>query len=165
MTQRFSQSHGIVPIEQCILNNWTNGGTLDSINMAKYNHCTIIFIGGADIATDAVLTISGGATDGVSTAAITFSYRYSAGIIGAASSDVLGAVATSAALTVTAASLVNAMLVVEIDAEDLHIANVQYQYITAVLSAAGTDGEYSAVAILSEPRYAEAVMPTAVPTA
>lgn len=163
MTQRFSQSHGIVPIEQCILDNWTDGGTLDSINMALYNHCTIIFIGGADCTTDATLTIYGGTADAGTDAAITFTYRYSAGDIGAASADVLGTAATSASLTVTAASLADRIMVVEIDSEDLNISGTQYNYITAVLGAEGTNGEYSAVAILSEPRYEKAIMPTAVP--
>ena len=162
MTVRFSQSHGIVPIEQTILDNWTAGGTLDSINMALYNHCTIIFIGGADVATNAVLTISGGTADGGIDASINFSYRYATGDIDTTNADVLGSIGTSSALTVVAADLANAMLVIEIDASDLLISGTQYNFITCVLSSAGSDGEYTAVAILSEPRYEEAVMPSAV---
>ncbi len=163
MTQRFSQSHGIVPIEMATLDNYNAGMTMDSVNMAKYNHCTLIIIGNADVAGDGVLTIYGATTDAGTTAAITFTYRYSAGDVDAASSDILGTAATSAALEITGTLLESRMLVIEIDSGDLHIANVQYQYITPVLSAAGTDGEITCCAILSEPRYAEAVMPTAVP--
>ena len=164
-TQRFSQSHGIVPVEQCILGNWASGGAMDSVNMAKYNHATLIIIGGADCTTDTTLTVKAATTDAGTTANVTFSYRYSAGDIGAASADVLGAVATSSSLTVTAASLADRMLVVEWDAEDMNVSNVQYQYATPTLGTDGTDGEYSAVVILSEPRYEETVMHTAVPTA
>ena len=164
-TQRFSQSHGIVPIEIATLDNYNAGMTMDSVNMAKYNHCTIIIIGNEGVAGDGDLTIYGGTADAGTDAAITFTYRYSAGDVAAASSDVLGTAATSAALEITGTLLESRMLVIEIDNEDLNISNVQYNFITPVLNADGTDGEITACAILSEPRYEKAVMPTAVPTA
>ena len=165
MTQRFSQSHGIVPIEMATLDNYNAGMTMDSVNMAKYNHCTLIIIGNEGVAGDGILTIYGGTADAGTDAAITFSYRYSAGDVDAASSDVLGTVATSAALEITGTLLESRMLVIEIDSGDMYVSNTQYNFITPVLSDAGTDGEITCCAILSEPRYAEAVMPTAVPTA
>jgi len=42
----------------------------------------------------------------------------------------------------------------------LLVAGVQYQYATLVLSNAGTAGFVTLVYILSEPRYAQNVMPT-----
>jgi len=38
---------------------------------------------------------------------------------------------------------------------------VQYEFVTVVVSAAGTAGTASIIAILSEPRFAEAIMDTA----
>lgn len=165
MSARFSQSHGIVPIEFAQLDNYIDGMTMDSFDMAKYNHCTILISGNDDVAGDGVLTIYGATAHDGTTAAITFTYRYTSGDVDAASSDILGAVATSAALEITGTLLESRMLVVEFDAEDMNISNVQYNHVTPVLSDAGTDGEITAVAILSEPRYEKAVMPTAVPTA
>ena len=162
-SQRFSESHGIVPLVESATGDYNAGFTADSVDMSKYNHYTLIIIGDNAVAGNGVLTIYGGATDAATTAAATFTYRYSSGIIGAASSDVLGTAATSAALTITGTSLVSAILVCELDAEDLNISGTQYRYVTPVLSAAGTAGYVAMVAILSEPRYLEAVMDTANP--
>lgn len=159
---RFSQSHGIVPMEVPLADSYNAGVTFESVNMAKYNHLTMIMLGSDSVAGAGVLTIYGGATDGAQTAAITFGYRYGAADAKSASADVFGAVATSAALTLTEASVKSGTLVVELDAADLNISGVQYQWVTPVLSAAGTAGIVSAVAILSEPRYEEAVMDTAI---
>ena len=163
-TARFSETHGIVGLTVPLADNYNAGMTMDSINMAKYNHCTIVLIGSDSCAGAGVLTIYGGATDGATTAAITFTYRISAADVGAASGDVFGTPATSAALTLVEASIKSGMYVIEIDAEDLNISGTQYQFITPVLSAAGTAGIVSAVALLSEARDEKAVMPTAIPT-
>ena len=160
--QRFSESHGIVGVTQPVLSNFVNGFTGDSINMALYNHLTLIMIGNADCAGTPVLTISAGTGDAVISAAITFSYRYSTDEAKTAGGDVLDTWATSAALTLTEASIQDGMLIVEISASDLLIAGVQYQWVTPVLDATGTDGEYAIIGILSEPRYAQSVMPTAI---
>ena len=160
---RFSQSHGIMPLVVSTSGGWNVGFTADSFDMSKYNHATIIIIGDSAVAGDGVLTIYGGATDAATTAAITFTYRYSGGICGAASSDVLGTVATSAALTTTGASITSAMLICELDAQDLNVSGTTYRYVTPVVSAAGTAGYVTMVAILSEPRYEQAIMPTANP--
>jgi len=162
-TARFSETHGIVPIIAPLADNYNAGMTMDSINMANYNHCTIIITGSASCAGAGVLTIYGATADAGTDAAITFTYRISSADIAAAGADTLGTPATSAALTFVEASILSGMYVIEIDAEDLCISGTQYQFITPVLSAAGTAGIISAVAILSEPRYMKAVMPTAIP--
>lgn len=160
---RFSQSHGIMPIAVSTTGGYNAGFTGDSVDMSKYNHYTLIIIGDNAVAGNGILTIYGGATDAATTAAATFTYRYAAGICGAASSDVYGAAATSAALTITGTSLVSAVLVCELDTEDLNISATQYRYVTPVLDATGTAGYVTMVAILSEPRFEKAVMPTANP--
>ena len=162
-SNRFSESHGIFPVAVSTTGNYNAGFTGDSVDMSKYNHYTLIIVGDNAVAGGGILTIYGGATDAATTAAATFTYRYSAGIAGAASSDVLGTAATSAALTITGASLVSAMLICELDAQDLNVSGVQYRYVTPVLDATGTAGYVTMVAILSEPRYEKAVMPTANP--
>lgn len=59
--------------------------------------------------------------------------------------------ATSASLTLTAATYQNKMLVVEVDATDMDVANGE-EWLTLSLSAAADAGILHAVAIL-EPRY------------
>ena len=156
---RFSESHGILGLT--VDGDWNAGFDSDSVDMSKYNHCTILIEGDATLAGNAVLTLYGGATAGVKTAAATFSYRYSGADIGSANSDVLGAVATSAALTTTATSMDSRVTVIEFEAADLNISGTQYRYATLEVSAAGTAGTCDIIAILSEPRYMEAVMDTA----
>lgn len=159
---RFSQSHGIVGIAVSTTGDYNAGFTGESVNMAKYNHYTLIVIGDSAVAGAGVLTIYGGATDAATTAAATFAYRYTTTDVGATSGDVFSAVATSSALTLTEAYIKSGMYVCELDAADLNIAGVQYQWVTPVLSAAGTAGYVTMVAILSEPRYEEAIMDTAI---
>ena len=156
---RFSESHGILGLT--VDGDWNAGFSSDSIDMSKYNHACVIIIGDASVAGNAVITVYGGATAGAETAAITFSYRYAGGDVGSASSDVFVAVATSAALTTTATSMDSRCTLIEFDAADLNVSGTQYRYVTVVVSAAGTAGTCSIVAILSEPRYLEAVMDTA----
>src|SRR3990167_4512897 len=156
---RFSQSHGILGLT--VDGDWNAGFSSDSIDMAKYNHATVLIIWDASLAGNAVITIYGGATAGAETGAITFGYRYAGGDVGSASSDVYDAVLTSAALTTTATSMDSRVTVIEFEAADLNISGTQYRYATVVVSAAGTAGTCSIVAILSEPRYEEAVMDTA----
>jgi|GEM_PF-2093500 len=163
---RFSESHGIMPLVLPSGLNYNGGGDCDCFDMSKYNHATIIFMGDASVAGNGILTIYGGASDAAKTAACGFSYRYSSGNVSAASSDVLGTVATVAAgstLTITGASLASRMLIVELDASDLVVSGTQYRYVTPSLNADGTGGTCGVVVILSEPRFEEAVMDTANP--
>jgi hypothetical protein len=158
---RFSESHGIMPLT--IDGDWNAGFSSDSFDMSKYNHATLLVIGDDSCAGNGIITIYGGAADAEETAAITFTYRYSSADVAVASSDIFGAAATSAALTTTVASIKNQVTVIEFDAEDLYVSNVQYRYVTVVVDATGSAGTVSIIAILSEPRYSEAVMDTANP--
>ena len=159
---RFSNTHGIVGLT--VDGDWNAGFDSDSVDMSLYNHCTMLIIGDASLAGNAVLTLYGGATHGTKTAAATFTYRYASGDVGSASSDVFGAPATSSGLTSTATSMDSRVTVIEFDAEDLNISGTQYRYATLNVSDAGTGGTCDIVAILSEPRYATGVMKTAIPT-
>lgn len=156
---RFSESHGILGLT--IDGDWNAGFDTDSVDMSKYNHCCMVIMGDASVAGNAVLTLYGGATAGAKTAAATFTYRYASADVGSASSDVFGAAATSAALTSTASSMDSRCTLIEFDASDLCISGTQYRYATLNVSDAGTAGTCDIVAILSEPRYSEAIMDTA----
>jgi hypothetical protein len=160
-SNRFSESHGIVPMVTA--GDYGSGFSMETVRMSKYNHGTLI-IYGASIVGNGKLTMMAGATDEAETAAITFTYRYASAATESASADVLGTAATSAELTITGASLTETLLIVEWDAEDMVVSGITYDYMTPVLDASGTSGTVNAICILSEPRYAKAVMPTAIPT-
>ena len=163
MSARFTQSHGIVPIVIPLAANYnTVTAAEESVDMALYNHATFIFLFSADTAGEGILTMGAGLTNGAADAAVTFTVRYGTAAVLLATSDVLTAPATSLALTVTEANVVSKVMTVEVDAQDMHIANVQYRYLTPALTDAGTAGIFSCVAVLSEPRYEKNVMPTAL---
>jgi len=156
---RFSESHGILGLT--VDGDWNAGFSSDSVDMSKYNHCCMIIMGDSSVAGNAVLTLYGGTAAGGTDAAATFTYRYASADVGSASSDVFGTAATSAALTSTATSMDSRVTLIEFDASDLNISGTQYRYATLVVSDAGTAGTVDIVAILSEPRYSEAIMDTA----
>ena len=156
---RFSESHGILGLT--VDGDWNAGFTSDSIDMSKYNHACVIIIGDSSLAGNAVITVNAGNTAGSEAAAMTFTYRYASGDVGSSSSDVFGTAATSASLTTTATSMDSRCTLIEFEAADLNVSNTQYRYASVTVSAAGTAGTCDIVAILSEPRYAEAIMDTA----
>ncbi len=159
---KFSQNNGIVNILVAVADNYNAGMTMDSFNMSKFRHATIIIQGSDSCAGAGILTVHAAAAAAGTTADITFTYRTGGADAGSALADVLSAPATSAALTFVEATIKSGIYVIELDTEDMNIGGVQYDWVTPVLSAAGTAGIVSAVAILSEPRYADAIMPTAI---
>lgn len=159
---RFTQTHLIVPMVTA--GDYGNGFSMETVNMSKYNHGTLI-IYGASISGDGDLTMMAGTADEGETAAITFTYRYGSAVTESATADVLGTPATSASLEITGATLTERILVIEWDAQDMVVSNVSYLYMTPVLNSDGSSGTINAIAILSEPRYMEGVMDTAIGTA
>jgi len=151
---RLAEEKKIVPVLYTA--DYNAGVDFDSINMKNYHRATFI-IGFGAITGNAVLTVNSGATNGAKTSALTFHYALGGADIGTAvagstaSCDVLAADATSAALTLTAATYDNRMLVVEVDAADMDVANGE-EWLTASLSDAADAGIAYAFAIL-EPRY------------
>jgi len=156
---RFSESHGILGLT--VDGDWNGGFTSDSIDMSKYNHACVIIIGDANVAGNGIITVLAGNTAGSEAAAITFTYRTSGADVGSASSDVFSAAATSAAWTTTAATMASQVSLIEFDATDLNVSNTQYRYANVTVDATGSAGTVDIVAILSEPRYSEAIMDTA----
>ena len=162
MTVKFSEKNLIVPLVVPTADNYNAGGTWDSFSMANYQRCTIIIQGSASVAGTGLLTLNCGLTVGSTTAAVTFAYQYGTADAGSATADVLKAGGTSAALTITEADMTSGLLVCEFTTADLTVAGVKYLWVTPVLDAAGTAGIVSAVAILSEARYAQTHPPTAI---
>lgn len=136
------------------------GADGDSVNMENYGHVTFVILFG-ELTGDAVLKIYEGATAGTKTSALTFSYRATSTDLKNDDGDVLGTETTSAALTLTAATYEDRMIVVEIDDSELDQSN-SYKWITPEISSAASLEFASIVAILCKPRFADDVPPTAI---
>lgn len=90
----------------------------DSIHIGKGQSITFCILFG-ELTGNAVLKMYSGATAGTKTTAETFHYAATAADLKAASGDVLGASSTSAALTLTAATYEDRMLMVTLDHDDV----------------------------------------------
>jgi len=159
---KFTQENLIIPLvaEATDINAAVE---FDSFCMKKYNHATIIIIHSATVTGDNVLTVECGATDSADTSDATFHYRLGSAAAGSANSDVLAADATAATLTLTAATYQGKMLVLELDASELpKSGSTVYDWVTVDMDGAASVGTIAAFAILSEPRYAEAILDTAL---
>lgn len=130
----------------------------DSLKMAFHGHA-VFLIAFAALTGDGVLKIYEGATAGTKTTAKTFSYRLADAVQGAAAdADKYGTEATSAALTLTAATYANKVLIVEI--EDRALTSTT-PWVTLEFSAAAAALNASVIAVLGDPRYRQVDQPSA----
>ena len=138
------------------------GATLDtdSINMKNYHRATFVIglqtMGGAD----PVMTVYSGATDGACTSALTFRYAFGSAAQATALCDVLAAWTQAATLTIAHATYDNYMLIVEIDAVDMDVANAE-EWLTLRFTCGAATGNVQIYAIL-DPRYTQNVSESAL---
>jgi len=127
--------------------------TLDSINMKNYHHCTFLVQFASIGVASTILYVYSGATDGALTSALTFNYAFGGATILTANCDVLAAWATSAALTITHGTYDNYLLVIEVPATLMDLANNE-DWLTINLTdpTTGATGNVTVTAIL-KPRY------------
>ena len=157
---RFPENFKVVPVlNDGDLNAGANLDT-DSINMKNFHRATFI-IGLQTVDTaDVTLYAYSGADATTLTSALTFHYAFGSAAQGTALCDVLGADATSAALLIANATYDNYMLIVEVDAADMDIANSESWLALRFVCGAAT-GNVQIHAIL-EPRYTGNVSGTAL---
>ena len=139
------------------------GKDSDSFTMENYGHATIIVVLGA-LTGNSDLVVWEGATVGAKTTEKIFNYRWTTEVLEAvADADTLvaeAAIAVAATgLELTAATYANKMLVIEMDDSELTDG---FPWITLAVDADATALFVSAVAILSQHRYAQNVPPTAI---
>ena len=148
---RLAEEKKIVPLLASA--NTGAGVTLDSINMKGYHRACIIFTNGATSGS-AVLKIYSAAAAAGTSSEVTFTAAVAGGAIAAASADYLGAttsVTAASGFTLASASQSSKMVVFQVDASDMDIANGE-EWLVPVISSVGTSGVTHAVAIL-DPRY------------
>ncbi len=129
----------------------------DSINAGKVHSLAFLLQFGA-LTGDAILSIYSGATAATKTTQETFRYRLADAVQGSATADTFGAWATSSALTLTAATYQNKMLVVEIDSDELTDGQ---NWCTLDLDSTASALNAS-VAAVCEPRIRANVIPTVI---
>ena len=150
---KFPEIYKVVPVASDLDVSGSATNPCDSINMKNYHHATFIInlqtLGGAAL----YCKVYSGATDAALTSALTFRYAFASAAAGSANCDVLAATSTSANLSIAHATYDNYMLIVEVDASDMDIANGE-EWLTLSFpdTDTGATGNLSAVAIL-EPRY------------
>lgn len=147
-----AENKKIVPIAGPIDLNAAATIDCDSINMKNYHKATLIFLLGTLGGATAVLTINSGATDGACTSALSFNYAYGGAAQGSANCDKLDAWINAASLSITHTTKSNFMLVVEIDAADMDLANEEFWLTARFTDPGGATGLVNAIAIL-EPRF------------
>jgi hypothetical protein len=140
--------------------NWTTGASqdTDSINMKNFHSCTYLIDVGTMAAGNSTMTIASGPADGVKTTALTFKYAYggataiySAPGVG---HDVLAASTSVATLEIDQGTYPNYLLVVEVDASQMDVAN-GHEWLTMTMTDIAATGLTSIMAVL-KPRFTEA---------
>jgi len=153
---RLSEQFKFVPVGASI--DISGGITGDSINMEGYHSCTFVIMGTTTNWTASPdIIVYEAASDGGTTAAVTFTYRQADAAIGSASCDVLGAAATSAELDLGADNE-GVMTIIEIQANEMTDG---YNWLTLSVDADASAGGMTILAIL-EPRYPQNIIATAL---
>jgi len=130
----------------------------DSVNTENYGHVAFIIQFG-ELTGNAVLKVYSGATDGTKTTAETFNYRATSTDLKNTGGDTLGSETTSAALTLTASTYEDRMIVVEMDTAEFTDGQ---NFITLEFSSDASELFVSSVAVLSDARYQQSTPPAAV---
>lgn len=162
----FSESHKIVNVLDPVATAFATGVT-DIVNLENYRKCTFIVATGASSAnTDSTLTVLAGISNASCATAITFKYRTQiAAATPTAGSDVPGAL-TSAATTGFAmtASKKGGVYIIEVDAAVVAAAGTNYDHVAVnIVESTGSGAALGTIiAILSEPRYPQAILATAI---
>ena len=131
----------------------------DSINMAGYHKCTFLIQFHTLGVASATLKVYSGASDASLDSALTFRYAFGGAAQGTAtagsttSCDVLAAWSTSADLTITHTTYSDFMLIIEVDAAEMDLANDEEWLTIQTTDPGGATGLMTVFAIL-EPRYA-----------
>jgi len=156
---KFTQNNLIVPLTVAAGVDAADAVELDSFCMSKYGHATVVILFDTTVTGDNVLTVERAITNGGDSSDATFHYRLGGATMTTATGcDILGVDTEAATLTLTAATYQDKMLVLELDGDETG----GYNWITVDFDGTASAGNVTAIAILSEPRYAEAIMDTSL---
>ena len=158
--------NAIIPVADAFTTG--TGIKSDVVNLENYNKCTFIVATGATSVNNELVTVVAGVSAASCTTAITFKYRTQV----AAEPPAVGSDVPSALTAVTVAatgfnftvSTVGGVYIVEVDAAVVAAAGTDFDHVAINFADGGTDAAQTAcvVAILSEPRYPQAILATAI---
>lgn len=158
----FIENYKVVPVASDTDLNGSATNDCDSINMKNFHRATFLVNFQTLAGANTYVKCYSGATNGARTSALTFRYAFMGAAAAGANCDVLAAWATSNNLTVAHGTYDNYMLVVDIDASEMDVANDEtWLTLTIEDTDTGATGNASVVAIL-EPRYSNARSVTAL---
>lgn len=139
--------------------------TSDIVNMENYKKLTFLVITGASAAADGVITVKAGVSNSSCATAITFKYRTQIGAVPpAANSDVQSELvdATTSGFAMTQ-SKEGGIYIIEVDAQIVAEAGTDYDHVSLTVTEDSNVPQTACiVAILSDPRYADSVLQTAI---
>lgn len=172
MSQVWSEINKVVNVTVPFAHVASTSYTSDIVNMENYKKCTFILASGATAANTPVVTVYTGVSNASSTTAIPFKYRTQVKATDAtsASGDVPSALtdATTTGFAI-ATGKVGGVYIIEVDAADVATgttagAATDYDHVALRIStgAAGATHTYGVIAVLSEPRYPQAILQTAI---
>ena len=163
MSQVFSEINKIVNAVIPVAAAFNGTVQSDIVHLENYKKCTFIIATGATSTDVGVVTLNAGATSTGAATAIAFKYRTQiAAAPPDAGSDVSSALtdATSTGFAITA-SKAGGLYIIEVDPAVVAAAAAGYDHVA--LTVTGSTGQTACViAILSEPRYPQAVLQTAI---
>ena len=133
----------------------------DCINMKNYNRCTFLIMCNALAGATSTLTVTSAAADATYTSALTYRYAWGGAATASASSDVLTAWTSAASTALTYTTYSGYMLVVEVNASAMDMANDENWLSFTVTTTTSVTGRISAFAVL-EPRYGDDSSATAL---
>jgi len=142
-------------------------GVTDIVNMKNYKKCTFIVVTGASVAnTDSTLTVLAGVSNTSCATPIVFKYRTQiAAVTPAAGSDVPLTLTTAAVGGFAMiASKKGGVYIIEVDAAVVAAGGTDYDHVAVnIVEATGSGAALGTIiAILSEPRYPQDVLATAI---
>jgi hypothetical protein len=150
---KFAEEYKIVPVANALDISAATADT-DSINMSNYHRATFIFAIGSIATNDSAVTVHSGATNGGIDSTLYFDYALGGATKATANCDVLAATTNAATMTLTATTHAGYMLVIEVDASVMDIANGEKWLTVRFTDTGACTGLVSGFAIL-EPRYTQ----------
>ncbi|MBA7575943.1 hypothetical protein ES708_17779 [subsurface metagenome] len=173
MSQVWSEINKVVNVIVPSLDPFAGSKNSDIVNMENYKKCTFIIPTGSTSDDAGKVTVKAGFSSTSCSAVIPFKYRTQisgtvGGTTGSTGSDVPSALtdATTTGFLMTAGKL-GGLYIIEVDASTVLAGTtagaVDYDHVCLTVTEVGSSGVPACVlAILSEPRYPQAILQTAI---
>ena len=167
MSQVWSEINKVVNVLPAKAHGASTSNDTDIVNMKDYNKCTFIVETGVAAANTPIITVLSGVSNASAATATAFKYRTQVKAADSASSSgdipsaLTDATATGFVMTTNKGG---GIYIIEVDAATVAAAGTGYDHVCLHLStgAAAAANLYSVLAILSEPRYPQGILATAI---